>query len=134
MVVQSAIVSGLRGWQALPENDPENVEGDYGVEYEVMRDDPEYGAELSEMSNDHRDRNVGPLTTPAHVPCEEPNCPLPAGKVRILDHLLSSEVDTTPNTDAGRRILWEKGLEILVLLLNDTTLPDEATPEDYGLE
>ncbi|KXN91769.1 hypothetical protein AN958_12383 [Leucoagaricus sp. SymC.cos] len=123
---------GVRGWQVLPEDDPLAVDSDYGVEYEVIREAPQLTRELAEMSNDNRDQDAGPLTVPAAVSCEAPNCPLPPGQVQILSHLLGLEVDMDSEVEAVRRRQWEKGLEILELLIQ-ADLPDNITPEHYGL-
>ncbi|KAJ3563064.1 hypothetical protein NP233_g9181 [Leucocoprinus birnbaumii] len=131
----SFALDGIHGWGALPANDPETVEADYGTEPDelerarVVQD----FADASEDTRDTTDTSTtgttfGPRTTPSHVPCDPPNCPLTPAKIHILNEgLCNSAVQFDAPLMTIRRTQWALGLRLYNWLVE---LPYDLSPEE----
>ncbi|KAJ3561386.1 hypothetical protein NP233_g10221 [Leucocoprinus birnbaumii] len=131
----SFALDGIHGWGALPANDPETVEADYRTEPDelerarVVQD----FADASEDTHDTTDTSTtgttfGPRTTPSHVPCDPPNCPLTPAKIHILNEgLRNSAVQFDVPLMTIRRAQWALGLRLYNWLVE---LPDDLSPEE----
>lgn len=112
MYMFSLIEDGPRGFTAV--NDEVVDPATYGVDWDAAGDPTLMAHHLAHNPEEAAGPNAFG-TKPANlpqVPCEPPNCPLTAERVRYLDLTLSQQVDVSSGNMLIRRNVWRTAMAI----------------------